>query len=327
MENDMLKFDIQKKKLVQMDHCAMKGQNILERHDFQAAIVKSWEEIKSLLGLPTAFLIGQEIRPHESVGDSIDLLAFDPEDSSLTVIELKRGKQKLQLLQALSYASMVATWGKEELIEKIQRDINPDPEELMDLINGNDLSRDVKIMLVAESFDPEVILAADWLNSRYGVLLTVIAASFHKHDDEVIVNLEQRLPLRELQDLYEVRGARSGVRKAGSSVTWEDVLPKLKYPFASRALELCRKEKEGEPSRRRFSRFRTGIHGYQWVSVNFREKYLTIYMGGKPENAEADLRKVFGAPTEISPWQDGFSFKVSTQKQFEALVKWLGMKE
>ena len=141
----MLRFDVSKKEFIPLGQCAMQGENILERYDFQAAIVKSWERVKPFLGLPTAFLIGQEIQPHNSVGDAIDLLAFDPEDSSLTVIELKRGKQKLQLLQALSYASMVATWGKEELIANIQRDINPDPEELIDLINGNELARNERI--------------------------------------------------------------------------------------------------------------------------------------------------------------------------------------
>jgi hypothetical protein len=305
----------------------MKGEKILERYDFQAAIVKSWEGVKPLLGLPRAYLVGQEITPHNSVGDSIDLLAFDPDDSSLTVIELKRGKHKLQLLQAISYASMVATWTKDELIGNIQRDINRDPEELIDFINDNELNKDIKIILVSESYDPEVILAADWLSSRYGVFLTVFSASFHKHGEEIIVNLEQRLPLKELRDLYDVRGG--GPRSGGkvSDVTWEDVLPKLKYPFATKALGLCRKEKEGEPSRRRFGSFRTGMHGYDWITISFREKYLNIYMGGKPEDAEAAIKRVFGDATEVSTWEGGHSFNVTTQEQFEALVKWLEMKE
>ena len=323
----MLKFDITKKDLTLLDQCAMKEENILERYDFQAAIVKSWERVKPSLGLPTAFLIGQEIAPHKSVGDAIDLLAFDPEDSSLTVIELKRGRNKLQLLQAVSYASMVATWGKDELIGSIQRNINPDPEELIDLINSNELNKDVKIILVAESYDPEVILAADWLSSHYGVLLTIFSASCHKYGDTVIVNLEQRLPLKELQDLYEIRGSRSRPRTTCADVTWEEVLPKLKYPFAKKALELCRKEKEGEPSRRRFGGFRTGMHGYDRITVNFREKYLNIYMAGKPEGAETEIKRIFGDSTEVSEWEGGYSFKVTSQEQFRALIQWLEMKD
>jgi hypothetical protein len=140
------------------------------------------------------------------------------------------------------------------------------------------------------------------------------------------VSIEQRLPLKELQDLYQSRATRVQSRSRASDVTWEQVLPKLKYAFAGRALELCRKEREGDPSRRRFGSFRTGTHGYDWISVNFREKYLNIYMAGKPKDAEAEIKRVFGDGTEVSTWEGGFSFKVTTEAQFEALVKWLEMK-
>ena len=81
----MLRFDVRKREFTSLDQCVMEGENILERYDFQAAIVKSWERVKPFLGLQTAFLVGKEIRPHKSVGDAIDLLAFDSEDSSLTL--------------------------------------------------------------------------------------------------------------------------------------------------------------------------------------------------------------------------------------------------
>jgi hypothetical protein len=33
------------------------------------------------------------------------------------------------------------------------------------------------------------------------------------------------------------------------------------------------------------------MHGYNWITVNFREKYLNIYMGGKPDDAEAAIKR------------------------------------
>jgi hypothetical protein len=69
------------------------------------------------------------------------------------------------------------------------------------------------------------------------------------------------------------------------------------------------------------------MHGYDWITVNFRQKYLNIYMHGKPEDAETAIKRIFGDSTEVLPWADGHSFKVTTQEQFQALVKWLEMKE
>ena len=51
--------------------------------------------------------------PPQTVQDRIDLLGIDSEGTSV-IVELKRGSNKLQLLQAISYAGMVARWGWEE---------------------------------------------------------------------------------------------------------------------------------------------------------------------------------------------------------------------
>ena len=38
--------------------------------------------------MPSAFLLGEEVNPHPSTNNSIDVLAFDPDDPTLIVIEL-----------------------------------------------------------------------------------------------------------------------------------------------------------------------------------------------------------------------------------------------
>jgi len=106
----MLKFHETQKTFEKLDATEMKTENVLERYDLQEAIIQSWELFKNEIGLPSAFLIGDAINPHPSTQNTIDLLAYDPDDSSIIVIELKRDKHKLHLLQALSYAAMVNTW-------------------------------------------------------------------------------------------------------------------------------------------------------------------------------------------------------------------------
>ena len=98
----MLKFNPHDKTFESLQLSELTAENILERYDFQSAIVRSWEIVKNKIWLPASYLIGQEISAHKSVGNAIDILAFNPDDSSLTVIELKRDRNKLHLLQALS---------------------------------------------------------------------------------------------------------------------------------------------------------------------------------------------------------------------------------
>jgi len=286
-------------------------------------MVNSWDDVKNELGLPAAFLIGQEIRPHESTQDSIDMLAYNQDDSCLVVMELKRDKNKLQLLQALSYAAMVSTWDKEALLGSIQQDIGTDRQELRDILSESEIGQDIKIILVAESFDPEVILTADWLSSRYGVEISAFLISLHKIESQIIVLFEQRYPLKEIEDIYQARSRGRSRHESGDTITWESVLPKLKYPFAAEAIELCKKYMPGNPARRRSGHIRSNFKRFHWVSLNFRENYINVYCGVGHEEGTAEIKRLFGDQMQINSWRDGISFYVRTDAEFRKLVAWL----
>lgn len=319
----MLRYNTNIKSFEPLSKAELKSENILERYDFQQSIVNSWDTVKNELGLPSAYLIGQEIKPHHSVGDAIDLLAFNSDDSSLIVIELKRDKNKYQLLQSLSYASMVAKWDHERLVSEIQRDINPEPGELIDLINSNEINDQVNIILISEFYDPEVIITSEWLIDKYGLEIVCFAVQVLKIENQIFFNFDQRLPLKELSEVYEERTRRPSVNRNNKDITWEDVLPKLRYPFANDALEFCKQFNEGDPSRRRFGSIKKNFQGFKWISVNFREKYLNIYIKGKFNNAESLLREKMRSNIEISSWRDGYSFEIDSVADFNNFVKWI----
>lgn len=319
----MFQFDLNNHTLETLEKTPLKAENILERYDLQRAIVNSWDLFKSNIGFPAAYLIGQEVPAHSSTQNAIDLVAFDPDDSSIIVIELKRDKNKLQLLQALSYAGMVHQWGQAGLLERVQKDLNPDYEELVESITVNEINKIIKIVLISEYYDPEVIITADWLYNEHGVDITAFSIELHKMLDQYFLQVDQKYPLRELADSYKARRKERKDKKPEVDVEWEDVLPNLQYPFAKKAIELCKRIKNGDPSRRRFVALRPNYDGFDWIDLYFRNKHLRVYIRGDFDRAEEHLQSKFSTPLSIGTWRDGYSFAIETEEQFQELVAWL----
>jgi len=322
----MFNIDLANKELNKIDSTVLKNENLFERHDLQQFIYNSWESFKNEIGLPTAILIGQEIKPHESVNDSIDLLAYDQDDSSLIIIELKRDKNKFQLLQALSYAAMVATWDSEKLLKIVERDNTNITNEAIDLIKNTELSNDIKIVLISEYFDPEVIITSNWLSSNYGLNITAFSIGLHRIDNQLLLEIDQKYPLPELSEAYKSRRKRISDNR-NNDITWEEVIPNLKYDFARRGIEICKKIKgDGNPKSRRFGDIVKNYDGFNWISLNFREKYINVYTGCDDKQASTiKINELFGEEMIVNKWRDGISFNISEKKDFEILLEWLNL--
>ena len=324
----MLKFNAENSSFEGVRETGLKAEKLLERKDFQKAIVSSWDLFKNYIGFPSAFLIGEEVKIENSgTNNSIDILAFNPDDSSIIVIELKRDKHKLQLLQGLSYAAMVSRWNSDALLAKIQEDIATDVDELQELIKSAELSSDVQIVLIAEAYDPEVIITADWLSSNYSVNISAFAASIYSIDADIFVNFEQRYPLREIEEAYEWRIPRRQRLSQIEDIEWKDVIPMLAYDFAEEGIELCKKWRQGDAARRRFSSVRTSWDGFEWITIAFRRVHVSVYLRGQFEGDENFLHGKFSEEPEIGRWRDGLSIKISSKKQFDELADWLQLKD
>jgi hypothetical protein len=164
----MLKIDRQTKTFSKLDNPTLAEVAVTERYDLQEFISNSPEAFFADLGLEL-FLVGKELTPSQTVQDRIDLLAIDKEGCCV-VIELKRGRNKLQLFQAITYAGMMSQWSPDDFLNLLDADKQ---EQLIDFLEVDieEINRSQKLVLVAEAFDFSLLIGAEWLNDNYGVTI------------------------------------------------------------------------------------------------------------------------------------------------------------
>ena len=161
----MLRIDRQNQSFSSLETSTLTEASITERYDLQEFISNSPEDFFREFGLEL-FLIGKEIEPSKNVQDRIDLLAVDKEGECV-VVELKRGNNKLQMLQAISYAGMIAQWEPDDFLKLLD---DEQQEALTDFleVDRNDINRRQRIMLIAEAYDYALLIGAEWLSEAAG---------------------------------------------------------------------------------------------------------------------------------------------------------------
>jgi hypothetical protein len=148
--------------------------------------------------------------------------------------------------------------------------------------------------------------------------------ALHRLTGQSFIDLDQRYPLRELSDVYDSRKARKSSKARNlKNVSWDDVISKLAYDFGKTGIEICLKHNSGDATRRRFSSISTSFDGFTWITINFRAKYINVYMKGGFDGDHELIKNKFSDTIELSRWRDGSNFNVTTQQQFEELIVWL----
>ena len=246
--------------------------------------------------------------------DSLDILAIDSEDSSLIVIELKRDRNKLHLLQAISYAAMISNCDKSEIKEIANKQMCFEYQELIELLDTTDISNDIKIILIAETYHPEVIITADWLKS-YGVSIYAFAIDVHKDQEKTYFNIEQRYPLKELKNSYESRKKKAQKNQL-KELSWDEVIQTCEYDFAERAIKMCLGIQNGDPSRKRFIHPIKNFQGFEAITFFFRMKYVNIYLVKGSENDLEKILSVLSGNIKYGSWRHGFSIQINSENDF-----------
>jgi hypothetical protein len=226
----MLKIDLPNRRMVGLSEETLQSANIMERYDLQDLIAKNPEEFFKDLG-EDLFLIGTEIKPSDKVADSIDLLALDLDGNSV-VIELKRDKHKLHLLQAIPYAGMVARWVPSQFWEILPSERQKALLDFLDEVKLDEINQAQRIILVAEDYDWEVLITAEWLSENFKVDIHCVRLrmAVDSTSNSRYLSLTQVYPQPELEDSAPSRGRQRDANVHGGPQDWAALLDTIENP-------------------------------------------------------------------------------------------------
>jgi len=319
----MLRIDRNAKKFIQLQKHDMSKAGLTERYDLQQMIKNSPDAFFQEMG-ENLQLIGEEVRPTDFVEDRIDLLAVD-QQGSLVVVELKRGSNKLHLLQALSYASMISKWEHSKIIAERQKftgqseeDVEDEIEEflLQDVANLNDSQR---IILVAEDFDYEVLVTSEWLSEIYDVDIRCFRLALSAEGKTEFLTCTCIYPPPEITKHATKRG-RKGTTVTTKWSNWDDALKavanKAIVEFFKRELDAGRENY----LRKRILHYR--FAGRRRFFVAARKKTVYVWQSRRFPDDETYWSKKIGEHIRIKPVRDGkaLRFFLSQAKDFEQFI-------
>ncbi|GAB3034112.1 endonuclease NucS domain-containing protein [Natronobiforma cellulositropha] len=207
-----------------------------ERRDLQEWVIQE----PRILG-EGLLVITSEYANFEETRDRLDILGLDRQ-GRLVVIELKRDHaDRTTDLQAIKYASYCATLTAED-VQKDYREFwngrgeqSLTPEDVgqrfADFISETlgedlplssdgwadfDLDQKPRILLAAGSFGTEVTAPVMWLIEEYGMDITCTRIEAYEHQNQILINSEQIIPVAEVEEYMTKRRKKQGTQKAVS---------------------------------------------------------------------------------------------------------------
>ena len=180
-----------------------------ERHDLQQLLREQIDAIA-----PGTLVIAEEFGDWEASRRRIDLLGVD-ELGNLVVIELKRTEDGGHMeLQAVRYAAMVSTMTFDDAVSTFSEylskhgDDRDARDELLKHLKWQEpdersFAKDVKIVLAAADFSPELTSTVLWLNER-DLDIRCVRMKPYADGERVLIDIQQVIPLPESAD-YIVR--------------------------------------------------------------------------------------------------------------------------
>ncbi len=149
----------------------------------------------------------------QRASDRLDLLGLD-EDGRLMVVELKRARAPDTVeMQAIKYAAMASRFSLNTLSAAHARYLSATGDSPVDGVEAlqqlknhigglfdPDLLRQPRIILIAESFPPQVSASVVWL-TEMGIQVTLIEFSAWKTNNDTLLTVSQTWPIPDTEDL------------------------------------------------------------------------------------------------------------------------------
>ncbi len=316
----MLRIDRSQRTLTPLASKKLAEVGLLERSDLQRMILKSGDAFFAEMG-ESLKIIGEEVRPTNFVFDRIDLLGIDS-DGVAVIIELKRASHKLQLLQALTYASMISKWSTENFIEEYARNKSRESagSEIEDFLEQGDLqaiNRSQRLILLAEEFDFEVLATAEWLYEQYDVDIRCYRLVLATNDADEFLACSRIYPPPELTAQAKRRGIRSSSSSGGGFANWNIALANVENSAVSEFFQTeAATGREKAPSKA-LIRFRIGEKVRYRISA--RRTFAYVRQIGRFNDDEKFWAGRLSEPREIRPVGGGkrLRFRLRTEQDFK----------
>lgn len=289
----MLKIDKANKTLVALAAKTMKESGYWERRDIQDMICRSPQEFCDELG-ERIWLVGSEVAPSDFVQDRIDLLGVDA-DSSAVVIEIKRDSHKLHLLQALSYAGMVAKWEPKHFVEELHKfnqkwgattgdtahtieDATEELEQELDEGDIESINRNQRVVLLAEAFDYEVLVTAEWLTERYEVDIRCYRIALANNGGDEFLTCTRAYPPPELTDIA-IRRRKKRETGTAPALDWREALKTIENPAAVKFFQ--EELSNGRSSNVKYRALRFTVGGRRRFVVYAKRRWARVWQNGR----------------------------------------------
>jgi len=321
----MLKIERAGKSLKQLNLKKMAEVGLLERQDIQQMIRNCSKAFFSEMG-EELLLVGEEVRPDDFVDDRIDLLALDRLGATV-IIEIKRGNHKMQLLQALTYASMVSKWEKERVIEERLKLAGGKPEsveeEIEQFLLGDveSINQAQRIILLAEDFDYEVLVTAEWLTESYEMDVRCYRLTLSEDASGEFLSCTCIYPPPEITKHAIRRKTRSEFTEA-KWTDWKEAVASIENKAVAAFFESeLKASQENKLGRRRSLYYRQGTR--RRFNVVARQKLAYVWQRGRFKGDDDFWNREIGPQAEAEPVNDGkaLRFYLSSSEDFSRFSK------